>query len=192
MEIIEKRGLKYLVEKLRGHFVTKDWEKLCDLTTTEAVVDVRWQQGDNGQRFDDYSEIFVQMILQPTVQSERRIQLGIIGAGSWNTGCYLVQESEYLTVPNANTNEHTMYAQCILRKTPAGITQEMNWPFNNTSVPHIITRSSFGGVLSIQSPYTPEVLNKPVFLSEFKNIAIGNYAVKCIEPNCRFVIWGKK
>ena len=178
-----------------GNNVSSEPELLCDLTTTEYAIQAVWTQGDNGQKFDDYKEIYIKMLLQPTENSVLGFNIGISNnLDAWR-GKYGGLRSESSLYPSASKGEKTMLEFVHLRKTFDGIEQSMRGSANNGSISGTI--SKLVDSILINSRFKngqinpPEVLEDVSFISHFECIKIGSYVAN-MPPNCRFMIYGIK
>ena len=170
-------------------------ELLCDLTTTEYAVSAEWTQGDNGQVFDDYKEIYIKMLLQPTENSVSGFSVGISNnLGAWG-GKYGMQGSASLSYPSAPKNDKTILYFVRLWKTFDGIEQSIRKSYNAGSVSHIMTIVNDTIIMNSRFKNTelnpPEVLEDVSFIQHFECIKIGSYVAN-MPPNCRFMIYGIK
>ena len=174
-------------------------ELLCDLTTTEYAISAEWTQGDNGQVFDDYKEIYIKMLLQPTENSVTGFRINIskddISAWSAWSGKYGMITSGTLFYPSASKNDKTILCFVHLWKTLDGIEQSIRYSVNAGSVSYMMTTKD--NVIIMNSHFKnneinpPEVLEKASFLQHFECIKIGSYVAN-MPPNCRFMIYGIK
>ena len=178
-----------------GNNVSSEPELLCDLTTTEYTMGAVWTQGDNGQKFDDYKEIYIKMLLQPTENSVLGFNIGVSNnLDAWR-GKYGGLNSESSLYPSASKGEKTILEFVHLRKTFDGIEQSIRGSFNTTTVSNI--QSIKTDSIIINSRFKngqinpPEVLEDVSFISHFECIKIGSYVAN-MPPNCRFMIYGIK
>lgn len=168
---------------------------LCDLTTTEYVIQAVWTQGDNGQKFDDYKEIYIKMLLQPTENSVLGFNIAISNnLDAWR-GKYGGIRSESSLYPSASKGEKTILEFVHLRKTFDGIEQSIRCSFNNGSVSErlalVIDTIGINSRFKNGQINPPEVLEDVSFISHFECIKIGSYVAN-MPPNCRFMIYGIK
>lgn len=178
-----------------GNNVSSEPELLCDLTTTEYAIQAVWTQGDNGQKFDDYKEIYIKMLLQPTENSVLGFNIAISNnLDAWR-GKYGGLNSESSLYPSASKGEKTILEFVHLRKTLDGIEQRIRGSFNKGSVSERLTPMIDS--IGINSRFKngqinpPEVLEDVSFISHFECIKIGSYVAN-MPPNCRFMIYGIK
>ena len=176
-----------------GGNLSNEPELLCDLTTTEYAIEAVWTQGDNGQVFDDYKEIYIKMLLQPTENSITgfRINVSKDGINAWS-GKHGMITSGTLFYPSTSKNNKTMLCFVRLWKTLDGIEQSIRYSINAGSVSYMMT--SMDNVIIMNSHFKnneinpPEVLEKASFLKHFECIRIGSYVAN-MPPNCRFMIY---
>ena len=178
-----------------GGNISNEPELLCDLTTTEYAMEAVWTQGDNGQVFDDYKEIYIKMLLQPTENSVKDFSVGIRNKfGAWG-GKYGVTNIGASNYPSASKGEKTTLEFIYLKKTLDGIEQRIRRSINTGSVSHRI--STINDVIIMNSRFKnsqinpPEVLEDVNFIQHFECIKIGSYIAN-MPPNCRFMIYGIK
>ena len=170
-------------------------ELLCDLTTTEYAIEAVWTQGDNGQVFDDYKEIYIKMLLQPTENSVNGFKINISNnLGTWY-GKYGMQTANSLSYPSASNNGKTILCFVRLWKTFGGIEQSIRKSYNATTISNYLTKvqdtiNPDNGFKNNEI-HPPEVLEKASFLQHFECIKIGSYVAN-MPPNCRFMIYGIK
>lgn len=177
-----------------GNLSNNEPELLCDLTTTEYVAGAIWKQGDNGQIFDDYKEIYIKMLLQPTENSATGFRISINNAPAWE-GNYGNSGSSFLTYPIASKSENTKLCLVHLWKALDGIEQSIRESYNGTTVSSHITHINDSIRLNTSFKMgeinSPEVLEEVSFVQHFECIRIGSYVAN-MPPNCRFMIYGIK
>ena len=177
-----------------GGNLSNEPELLCDLTTTKYVYDAVWTQGDNGQVFDDYREIYIKMLLQPTENSVASFKIDIAGVGAW-AGHYGMSGSTSLNYPKASNSEKTKLCFVHLWKTLDGIEQRIRSSYNAGSISHMVV--TVNDSIMMNSSFknnemnSPEVLEEVSFPQHFECIKIGSYVAN-MPPNCRFMIYGIK
>ena len=173
---------------IRGGNLSNEPELLCDLTTTEYAFDAVWTQGDNGQVFDDYREIYIKMLLQPTDKSERRFRVSFSTAASTWGGNYFVEYPQSASYPASTEIGCLIFAHFY--KSVFGIDYERRISYNNTSVNKCM--QSPNNAIDIEKfPDTPDKLQDTNFPQHFECIKIGSYVAN-MPPNCRFMIYGIK
>lgn len=168
---------------------------LCDLTTTEYAQEAVWTQGDNGQKFDDYKEIYIKMLLQPTENSVYGFHISISNDSySW-AGKYGFIGPDSCIYPSASKSEKTKLTFVHLRKTFDGIEQSIRGSVNNGSISGIIAKLADSILINSRFKNNqinpPEVLEDVSFISHFECIKIGSHVAN-MPPNCRFMIYGIK
>ena len=183
------------IPEIGGDNVSSEPELLCDLTTTEYAIQAVWTQGDNGQKFDDYKEIYIKMLLQPTENSVLGFNIAISNnLVAWR-GKYGGIRSEGSIYPSALKGEKTILDFVHLRKTFDGIEQSIRGSFNNSSVSErmapMIDSICINSRFKNGQINPPEVLEDVSFISHFECIKIGSH-VDNMPPNCRFMIYGIK
>ena len=152
-----------------------------------------WTQGDNGQVFDDYKEIYIKMLLQPTQNSILAFSVGIRNKFSAWGGKYRVTNIGTLNYPSASKGEKTILEFIHLKKTLDGIEQRIRGSINTGSVSHRV--SIVNDVIIMNSRFKnneinpPEVLEDVSFIQHFECVKIGSYVAN-MPPNCRFMIYG--
>ena len=170
-------------------------ELLCDLTTTEYAISAEWTQGDNGQVFDDYKEIYIKMLLQPTENSESRFSISISSEFIAWIGGYAGLGSSSLNYPKVSSNEKSGLIFIHLRKTLNGIEQSIRTGYNYGSISNsMLLRNDSIRVnnnFKNNEINPPEVLEDVSFIQHFECIKIGSYVAN-MPPNCRFMIYGIK
>ena len=172
-------------------------ELLCDLTTTEYAISAEWTQGDNGQVFDDYKEIYIKMLLQPTENSVDgfRINISKDDISAWGGKYGMKNAATGLSYPSASKNDKTILCFVRLWKTLDGIEQRIRSSFNAGSVSCAMTTVNDAITMNSRFKNTelnpPEVLEDVSFIQHFECIKIGSYVAN-MPPNCRFMIYGIK
>ena len=149
-----------------------------------------WTQGDNGQVFDDYKEIYIKMLLQPTENSVNGFRINISNNLSSWYGKYGYIADDSLHYPSSNKNEKVMAGFIHLYKTVLGIQQNIRTCINSVTIPTFM-RTNSDTVLLQSNPSTPDQFAELSFPQHFECIKIGSYVAN-MPPNCRFMIYGIK
>lgn len=161
---------------------------LCDLTTTEYAQEVVWTQGDNGQVFDDYKEIYIKMLLQPTENSETRFKLALTTKKNAWFGGYFTEYPQPMRYPASREISELIFAR--FHKSLFGINYEYQKSQNNTNIKEFIC-DNLSGIQISNYPGSPDKLQEVSFPQHFECIKIGSYVAN-MPPNCRFMIYGIK
>lgn len=177
-----------------GNLSNNEPELLCDLTTTEYTVEAIWTQGDNGQIFDDYKEIYIKMLLQPTENSVSGFKININNSAAW-AGNYGYTNASFLAYPKVSKSEKTKLCFVHLWKTLDGIEQSIRESYDNINSSRLIMHKNNSITLNTSfqgnDMNSPEVLEEVSFVQHFECISIGSYVAN-MPPNCRFMIYGIK
>lgn len=176
-----------------GGNISNEPELLCDLTTTEYVSEVKWTQGDNEQVFDDYKEIFIKMMLQPTENNIRNFRISIEkNINAWSGKYGMRGPGDKLNFPSSAG--YTKICFTHLKKSLFGIEEITRDSFNDNNSHNLLTlfeTSTYLNDLTYGVINSPDKLPDISFPKHFEEISIGSYVAN-MPPNCRFMIYGIK